>query len=482
MVALRWGFFIVYLAVMYSVGYWAFRRSTSLEEFYTANRGLGALPLVGTFVASFVSASSVIGYSSFAYTYGWALITLYGIGCAAGWALLNLTSAKLRRLEGAVTSPDIFAMRYGTESIRAWVAVVFIVWQTLFLIQQFMGIGYVVEQFLGIPYKVGMTIIGVTMIIYVVSGGMRSVVYTDIIQASIMLAGVFLAAGAILSKVGGFGGLIAALEKASGGPAKLPQGAFVDALAAGKFTVSYAVINAFSLAATIYCVPFYHRMFFSAQNQKMAKATVGLSTPILFVFYTALAIVGSGARVLLPDVKTADKIFPIVANQVFSPLLGTLVLTCLVAAIMSSVDSLLMAVGAMFAHDIWARFIAKDMKPRQELVVARVSLAVFGLVGLVLSFNPPGTIMQMYNIMMAVVSSTLFPGLFIGLYWKRATAQGALFGSVAGFVSAWAWVAYGPKTIPAGLFGIVVGSAVIWLVSIVTRPVPEELLGRFFGR
>ncbi|MGE5485112.1 MAG: sodium:solute symporter family protein [Ignavibacteriales bacterium] len=477
---LRWGLFLGYLVVMYVIGYYAYLRSTSLSEFYVADSSLGSIPLMGTFIASFVSASSVIGYTSFAYSNGWSLISIYGIGCAAGWALLCLTSAKLRRLEGAATSPDIFAMRYRNESLRTWIAVVFLVWQTLFLIQQFMGIGYVVEQFLGIPYKVGMTIIGVTIIVYVVSGGMRSVVYTDVIQAAIMLVGVFLACFTILSQVGGFSALMTKLAGASGGPSKLPVGGFADALAGGKFTLSYVVINAFSLAATIYCVPFYHRMFFSAKTQKLAKATVGLSTPFLVLFYIALAIIGTGARVLTPDVKAADKIFPILADQVLPPVIGTIVLTCIVAAIMSTVDSLLMACGAMFAHDIWGRLVEKKLSPKREMFITRVGLVAIGGAGLALSFNPPGTIMQMYNVMTAVVSSTLFPGLFVGLYWKRATAAGAFAGSVAGFASSWLWLLYGVKSIPSGLFGIGVGLIVLWVVSLVTRPVPMEQLTNFF--
>ncbi len=477
---LRWSFFIVYLVLMYIVGYYSYLKSTSLSEFYVAGGSLGPIPLMGTFIASFVSASSVIGYTSFAYSNGWSMVSIYGIGCAAGWALLCLTSAKLRRLEGAATSPDIFAMRYKSESLRTWIAIVFLVWQTLFLIQQYMGIGYVVEQFLGIPYKVGMTIIGVTIIVYVGSGGMRSVAYTDVIQSAVMMVGVFLACFTLLSQVGGFSALMTKLAGASGGPSKLPVGGFVDALAGGKFTLSYVIINAVSVAATIYCVPFYHRMFFSAKNQKMAKATVGLSTPFLVVFYIALAVIGTGARVLRPDVQAADKIFPILADQVLPPLIGTIVLTCIVAAIMSTVDSLLMACGAMFAHDIWGRLIEKNLSPKREMFITRLGLVIIGGAGLALSFNPPGCIMQMYNVMMAVVSSTLFPGLFVGLFWKRATATGAFAGSVAGFASSWLWMLYGLKSIPSGLFGIGVGLVVLYAVSLATKPIPEEDLKRFF--
>ena len=100
----RWIFFIGYLVIVYLIGYWSYKQTKGLSEFYVAGKDLGIVPLVGTFTASFVSASSILGYVAFSYGNGWSLITIYGIGCACGWTLLGFVSDRLRNFEAGVTT------------------------------------------------------------------------------------------------------------------------------------------------------------------------------------------------------------------------------------------------------------------------------------------------------------------------------------------------------------------------------------------
>lgn len=478
MFTVRWIVFILYLAIVYFIGYWSYKRSKTLSDFYVAGKGLGRIPLVGTFTASFVSAASILGYVAFSYQNGWSLITIYGIGCAGGWMLLGFISDRLRNFDAGVTSPDIYAERYSSNVMRVWTAIVFIVWQTLFLIQQFMGVGYTVQGFLGIPYQAAVIIIGTTMIFYVVAGGMKSVVWTDTIQTVIMLLGVFIATFAVWKIGGGLSGINTLASKIV--QEGRSSGFMLDALSGGRYSVFYVVMTAFSLAAVITCVPFYHRMFFSARTPKLARGTVGLATPLLIIFYLCLAFLGVAARVMLPEIETVDRAFLVLVDSVLAPILGTLILTCFVAAIMSTVDSLLMATGAMVSHDIYSKIINKKISPEQEMKITRISLVVIGVGGMLLSLKPPGTIMDMYNVIIAVVSSTLFPALMLGLFWRRATLEGAMVGSVAGFFSSWAWLAFGSATIPPSAVGIPVSTVLIIIISLMTPKPPEQAITQFF--
>ena len=162
----------------------------------------------------------------------------------------------------------------------------------------------------------------------------------------------------------------------------------LDALGGGQFTVSHILIESFALAAVICCVPFYHRMFFSARDGKLARGTIGLATPILILFYICLAILGVAARVMMPELEAVDRAFPSLVDKVLPPFLGTLVLTCIVAGIMSTLDSLLLAVGSMvsliFMPDLSIRKTEEQTKR-----VTRWALVIVGLGGMFLSFNPP---------------------------------------------------------------------------------------------
>jgi len=472
----RWIFFIAYLVGVYVIGYFAYKKTAGLSEFYVAGKSLGTIEMTAAFTSAFVSASSILGYVAFAYSNGWSMILLYGGGCALGWILLSLVAPKLTRFEKGVTSPDIFAERFYSEKMRLLFAIVFIMWQALFLVQQFMGIGYVLEAFLGIPYWIGVLIIGVTLVIYISSGGMRSVVWTDVLQVIIMIVGVFIAAIVVMVMTGGFSGLnqAASTVVATGKPV-----GFMTSMTGG-FSWLYLIGIAIPLGMIIVTVPFYHRMFFSVKNVKTAVGGIGISTLILIPFYLCIGIIGVGARQFLPSLATPDRAFPTLVSTTMSPLMGTLILTCIVAAIMSSLDSLLLAVGAMCSHDIFKGFIKKDATEKQELEVTRWSIIVIGLAGALVSLKPPATIIGMYNIIIGVVSSTLFPALLLGLFWKRTTKEGAFIGSIVGCIVAWVWIAFGPKAIPAALIGVPVGAILVVVISLFTPEPPKTALAQFF--
>lgn len=477
---IRWMVFVLYLAIVYYIGFANQKKSSSsLDEFYVAGRKLGPFPLAGTFCASYVSAAFILGIMSLAYSNGVGAITINGLGFGGGWTLLTLMSKKLQRFEG-VTSPDIYAMRYESKVLRTWTAFLFAFNAVLFLVIQFKGIGTAVSGFLNIPNNLAILLIGGTIIFYVSTGGMKSVVWTDVIQAIIMITGVYLTAMLIAGKFGIPDIITQAGQLAEEG--KRAAGYMLDPFAGGVYTPLSAFGTTFSLCAAVACVTFYHRMFFSARSIKAAKATTGVAAPFLIVFFFCIVFLGITGKVLVPNLASSDQVFPMLVNTVLGPTIGTIVLTCIVATIMSTVDSQLLAVGAIVSHDFYRTIINKNADTKKELHAVRLGIIIIGGLGMLIAILNPSQIMVIYYILNASIAATLFPMLILGLFWKSATAIGAIVGSVAGFITSWVWYAFfvKPTGIPTDLVAVPVAFALTIIVSLFTKRTSRQALAIFF--
>jgi len=466
--------FVVYIAALILIGFWGYKKFKGLDGFTVGGRRFGKLPMVGTFVGGFVSAASVIGYVAFAYQKGWALITIYGIGCAGGWLLLGILSGRIRRIGKGYTSSDIYGLRYHSPANRIWFAIVFVLWNTFFLIQQYMGSGYLIEQFLGIPYAQAITIMAAILIIYTTLGGMSSVVWTDVLQASVMVIGVFICVPIAVKIGGGFSAINAAVAEKG----------LLSPDVQGTVKPTFIIGNLLALSFVIACVTYYHRHMLSAKDQKTAMASIGLGTLVLIPFYLSLCIIGIASAKIVPGLDTPDKAFPALVAGHLPTVVGVIVSVCLMAAIMSTVDSLLVAVGTMAANDIYGEIYkqvkGKDAPEKRIVRLIRYCIAGSAILGLVISYKPPGTIMTIYNVMIGVMSSTLFPPLIMGLYWQRATKEGALVGSILGLATATLWKFLGPSSVPMALIGVPVGFITIAIVSVLTKKTDPETLAVFF--
>lgn len=119
---------------------------------------------------------------------------------------------------------------------------------------------------------------------------------------------------------------------------------------------------------------------------------------------------------------------------------------------------------------------------KEELRVVRMGIAIVGALGMLIAILNPSQMMVIYYMLNASIAATLFPMLILGLFWKGATAMGAIVGSVAGFVTSWVWYAFfvGKTGIPTDLVGVPVAFALTILVSLFTKRTSKQALSVFF--
>lgn len=472
----NWIFFAVYCAGMIYLGYVGFKRTKSDDDFSVGGRTFGLGTTVPLFGASFVSAASIIGFTGFAYGNGWAFIAVYPVGLSVGWLLLQLMSRKLRASTAWHSTPQLFGDRYYSTFVRSWISLLSVVWMFLFVVIGLMGVGVVIGQFLGVTYATALLTVGVIFLLYTIFGGMFSVAWTNIAQFIIMMVGTVVAAFFGISKVGGFGNLMKGLGEIA--TAKFPAGTLLTHNMGGQFSLLYFVGLGVGLATSVAVAMYYHRVVFSAKDNRTATSFIGLTAPLLMLFYLSVAVVGWSTRVLAPNLPNNEAAFPTFINML-PPVIAALVLSAVASAVMSSIDNQLLAAGVMTTHDLYKGLINPGATHGQMVMVSRVSTAVIGVGALVVALIRPTGIIQLYNFFVLISSTTLFVPLILGLYWKRTTREAGVAGTIVGFAGGLLWFFYGPKAIPATLPMLPLVLAVMVLVSLMTAAPPREVVERF---
>lgn len=468
-------FFIIYVLIVWGIGYYGYKRTQSLLDFHVAGRNLGLIPAAGTFAASYVSAATVVGYVGYAYAYGWALFSYFIVGISIGWILLQIISAKLFYFR-AITVPDFFESRYNSTFMRAAGAFVYICLLVIYLIIQMKGAGLIVETLTGIPYSTAVIIVGIIFLAYTIAGGMNSVAWTDVIQFIFMLFATVVTALFVLKSVGSITALNAKLMTIAGGPVNNPPGGLVHPTVGGVFSYKQILSTSFMAATATAAAPYYLMRYYACRNLQVARGMVGISGIFIGLLYVAIVITGAGARILITEkLPTLDHTLPILLSNYLPGLIGSFALIAVASAIMSTTDSILLLIGSSFAHDVYSKYINPLASDKQELAVARWATLIFGALAIILSINPPGMIYEIY-VFYGAFMAAFIPPLFLGAFWKPINRPGGIASLIGGICIGIIWQIL--KT-PGGIHAsvpVVIGGIIIGvLVSSFTAEEPIEL-------
>src|SRR5690606_23122128 len=330
----------------------------------------------------------------------------------------------------------------------------------------------------GIPSVWAYLVVGAVFLAYTALGGMFSVAWTNVAQFILLSIGVVGAAAFGLVKVGGVGEMIRGLGEFSND--SINAGDLLSPTLGGQLSPLYIFGTALGFAVVVPVTTYYHRMFFSAKDDRTAGAFVGFSAPPLMLLYLSIAVIGFTARVLLPPDPPQERAFPALVDMM-PTLLGALVLAAISSAVMSSIDNQLLAAGVMASRDIYQKLMRPDASPKQVQRVSQWSTFVIGLSAIALTLAQLGLIIDIYTFFVVISATTLFVPLGLGLFWQRTTKEAGIVGTLLGFIGGTLWWFFGPASIPATIPVIPLVLVVMVVVSLLTRRPPEETIEKFFG-
>jgi SSS family solute:Na+ symporter len=417
---------LAYLAATLVIGL-LFRRRSSLsrEEFFLAGRSVRRLLLFFTMAATNFSAFTIFGLSGAGYRVGYAFFPIMGFGTgfmALGFWVIGSRIQVLSGSRSYVTPSDFIADRYGSPGLKRLFSAVMILFTLPYIAIQAIASGTSLNSLVGIPYLGGAALIVGFVILYVSLGGMRSIVWTDVIQA-LMMIGFTVAAYVLI--VRGSGGFVRVHREAYASFPELFSSPGLDRSMLPGVWFGYLLLWFFADPM----FPQLFQRFLAARDRRALGTTMTLYPLIttgLFFLTVSIGVIG---RVAFPALSPgeSDAIFPLLLGRYTGVVLSTVLLTGSLAALMSTLDSQLLTVSSLVSLDFF-------QIRRREVLKEKLVVVLLGLLGLAIAIRPPQTILAFINRTTFNGLAVLAPTVIGGLYWRGANRYGAAASIVAGEV------------------------------------------------
>ena len=309
---------------------------------------------------------------------------------------------------------------------------------------------------------------------YTVVGGFISVVKTDAVQGVVMIvAGILLFRGTVAA-AGGLGSLGALADDPVTEPLLRWGGSVAVPLAMGVVfagTVKFAV------------EPRQLSRFYALKSRAAARKGVWVSTAAFVLVYTLLIPVGLYARNIIPGgLADTDLVVPrlLTTPEVFSAGTGAFLLLAMVAAAMSSLDSVLLVMASTTQRDL-VGMVREPVSERATLRATRFYVALFALITAIIALNPPDGIVGLTAFSGAVFGACFGPALLLGLYWRRGNGRATVASFITGMSVLLLWNRF-PWT--GGIHQVFPGMALsflaYWLVARCTPSYESDEVDRLF--
>lgn len=438
--------FLIFVAATLGITYWAAQRTKTASDYYSAGGGITGTQNGLAIAGDYMSAATLLGLTSMTYFQGFDGY-LYCICFYVGWPFIMFIMAERLRNLGKFTFADITSYRLDQRKVRTVAAIGSLTVVIFYLIAQMVGAGQLIKLLFGLEYWIAVVIVGVLMVVYVTFGGMIATTWVQIIKACLLLGGGTLVMLLAFSKFGFSLEEMSrqAVANSKKGLALMAPGSFLsDPITA----ISLSMGLMFGTAG----LPHILMRFFTVPNAKEARKSVFIATLCVGFFFTAVAIMGLAAITI---VGTNPEYFEggdlnggllgggnMPAMHLAHAVGGNLMLGFLsavaFATILAVVAGLALAGASAISHDLYANVIRRGQATEAEAIrVSKISSLGLGVVAVLLGIAfEKENVAFMVGLAFGVAASCNFPVLILSMYWKGLTTRGAVWGSIAGLVSA----------------------------------------------
>ncbi|KAF1086259.1 Sodium/pantothenate symporter [Sporotomaculum syntrophicum] len=466
---------ICYLAITLGIGIYSGRQSAkSSEGYFLAARELGPYVMFFTLFATNISAFAYMGAPGGAYHLGVGffgyLATTTSLAAVFFYAIGYRTWLLGRKYE-FMTAPQLLGAIYNSRGVTLVMLLAFAVFTVAYMLVQPIGAGYVINAITGgaIPAYVGVLMVLIFITIYVFMGGLKATAYADLFQGSIMIICVALAFLLIVFKIGG------PTEAAHNLMAISPE-----LFGRGNFSLEQWISFGLVIALGVPVFPQLFTKYLAAKNPDSLKTTMTLYPVAMIVIYIPVLFLGAFGTLVFPGLegKASDSIIPMMLQNFYAPWVGALVLSAVLAAIMSTTASQLITISTMILKDFYIPYVNKNLSADKEVTVGRVFIFVLAILACYIALNPPSAILTIVTWAFTGYA-VLTPGILAALYWRGSTATGVICSVLAGEATV-ALFAFG--IIPASVLGnwqacvpaVIISTVVLIVVSLMTKHSPDE--------
>jgi SSS family transporter len=474
-----------YAVMMLGIGFWVSRSRKGvrddMQSYYLAGRNLGVIVLFFTLYATQYSGNNIVGYAPSAYRMGfaWWQSVMFMTVIIGGYLLFAPRLHRIARKHRFITPTDWLRHRFDSPAVSLLAALLMLWALGNFLLEQLVAMGHGISGLTGgtVPYQAAMLAFVFVMLAYSWLGGMRAVAFTDVMQGVALLLGVLVLVGGGLYLIGGslgdaFGHVVTAEPDKAATP---PREASVSWL---------SMLVLVGIGAAVY--PHAIQRVYAAESAATLRRSLARMAWMPLVTTALVFVAGIIAIQLYPGLSDgeSEQLVGMIANDVaginpFFYVMMILLFGGVVAAIVSTADSVLLAFSSIISKDIVRQHLAPSASEKTVLLVGKVG-GVVALAGLLmLAWNPPTLLVNIFVLKFELLIQ-IAPAFIIGLYWKRMSSTPVLCGMVVGsLISGGMALADFPTLfgVHAGVVGLTVNTVIAVIGSLLVPQRGEPVAG-----
>jgi len=442
--------------MMLVIGAWASKRTGSTANFIVAGRRLPMWIGTATIIATWFGGGTMMGAAGASYNFGLIGVIADPFGAALCLFLVGFFFVRMFRRLRLLTFIDFFQNRYGktAATIAAIGSIASNIGWTGALLVAF---GLVFQSLTGVPMELGIMGGAVVVFIYTVAGGMWAVAVTDFVQMVIIAIGLIMLLVIVLIDVGGW----AAISP------QLPDDTFRMIPAKDSWMVWLNYFRAWLIfgLGDLTAQTLLQRAF-SARNEQVAQNSFYLAS----IGHLSLGMIpvtlGIIASITMPGLVATETVIPELAIAHLHPVAIAIFVGALLAAIMSSADSALLASASVFSVNIMPLF-KPDLNDRHRLLATRIAIPVFGFIAVYVGLE----VKVVYNLIQdanSVLLVCVVIPFIVGMYWRKANRTGALVSMAVGFLTWFIAIVFAPG-FPGDLLGLLTGLIAMLIATALTQ-------------
>ena len=437
----------VYLSSLIAIGFVGYkaRRDHSLRDFYLAGKGIGFVALLLTLYSTQYSGNTLFGFTGKTYRigYAWAMCIHFMTAVIVFYLLLAPKLHRVARRHGFITPGDFLNHRFDLPALNALATIIMVVAISNYLLAQLMAMGRALEGLTRLDperaYIYGVVLLALIIVVYETLGGFRAVVWTDVIQGSVLLVGF----GILLVLVfQNFGSLRAATETLLNSPPEGPPKVRAPDANRCREWLSYVLVV--GMGGALY--PQAIQRIYAARSANILRRSLAVMAFLPLTTTLIAVIVGIIGAAYIPGLTSAttdrsDALLTIICRQVqehseFGYWLVVVLFSAVLAAIMSTADSVLLSIGSMLTKDIYGRFVNQQASEAQLAQMGHyLSWLVLAIaVGLAIWLRESDLIKLLDRKFDLLIQ--LAPAFMIGIHWAKMSTSATLWGMVVGLVIA----------------------------------------------
>jgi cation/acetate symporter len=495
---------VLLLAFTIGITFLVKKQTKTSADFYLAGGKIGVFQNASAISGDYLSAASFLGVAGAVFMAGYDGV-LYAFGFFLGYVLLLFFIASPLKKFGQYTIPDFVAGRFNSKAGRLVGILCVLMISLFYLAPQMLGVGKVIGLLLGVPYMWAVIGAGVVITFYVAIGGMKGTTFNQILQFWILLTAVALIAVFALGQGLGYSKVLDGIASFSGpieGSGQYTTDGKDVEFDGAKWVapgMSYDFKNAFSLLIAL-CLgtaglPHILVRFYTNPSGAKAKWTVIYVLFFIGAFYIISPYVGAVTRYIILTnpglsegmlqnlVLNGKNLAVPVAGEFFGGqvLLG-IAIAGAAAAVLSTVAGLLIACAAALGHDLYTHLVNPNSTEEQRVRVGKLSTFIMGFVTIGLGLLVENMqIAVLVGLAFSIAASTVFPVLFLGIWWKRCTEKGAIAGMIVGLIASFILIIF-TSSLPSflqfsnpALISVPLVFLTIYLVSIFDGKVPANV-------